>query len=624
MIMLAQVIRTMRENQEHPFVTFPLEIIGIVLQFLSMRDALNFSATCSLLWTRHQHLLLTKLLKDPWVLSKVDGFYTLQEMFVLDPFFTDHPPVYTTLLPSTESEELNPEIDAVEPKDDQKLDANLQTQTAESEDHALSLKKEPGPVVALGHILSCTGHLLPTLIQKDPYSYWKIATICGFEAFLREKTDDQLILLRDHHGRGFVDYSSLGGQSNSVEHCLPEKLEEGSDPDQSDSPPLIKHASKNAFDPYKKASIMAAAGGQLKVLKILEARGYDLKCVFPESAPTNEQETLLTYAEMNGNAETIKYLRSKNIDCKIGKGLAFYTAYRGFWKRTTELSEQRNPLSEVDEAKYWLQMAEFAIEKGNLKQVLSLMKEHSISHESLTLSVVTAGNPEVFWHFIEQGWLRLDQRFGTGQTVLHILAMRGKLPLFISVLKDPRCPKDLLTTLDNSGQSVLHSTGRGGRWDIYCYLLAQDETSKLPLVDAAGVTVAHCAAQEGAVWFLKRLKLNNSPLLNALDNEGRTILHSASFCNSPQALMMINEDFDISFDAVDKGNKTPLDYLVDAASEYPENWATLNTILEYTDNWPFLERPHATAGTILGYIIDQNATAYFPTLFKADEASFTY
>jgi ankyrin repeat protein len=552
-----------RGNLDHPLVTINDDMIFGLLSFLPFEDTLRFSMTCITLWVRNQNILLNKLLKQGPSHRVIEGLYYLKEMFELDSFFVTHPPVYSR-----------------------------------------PLTAQASTVITVAHLLTCTRHLLPTIIQQDPYSYWKIATVCGLGKEVAEifkLRSSNLYKIFDQYDRGFLDYSAIGGQLSQIEQVV---VSTRVDVNNSNEPfDLAKH------DPNEKAAVMAALGGHVPVLRCLKKLGYHLTREFSASPSANEPETLLTYAEMNGNKSTIAYLEKKGVNANAGKSLAFFAASSGHRKRCAELSLKRSPIN--DKEKDALRLTEFAILNGNLTAAIELINEHAIPKENVLVMVIIAGNAEIFWHFVENGWLKLDHRFDCGETVEHLLAQKGHLAILKTVLNDKRASHGVYA-IDNAGKSILHYAAKGGRWDVYSYLLGNFDQARLPLRDANGVTIAHCAAAAGAVWFLRRLIQIDCPLLSEESADGSSILHAAAECGAPNVLIMIVEEIGIDIESLDKNANMVVHLLAQSAPQKPQYWNTLRVILERFDAQELLDVPDQAGMTLRKAIVEAGAQAYFP------------
>ncbi len=469
----------------------PLETLDKVpyhhlLSYLTTRDAVRLSMASSTLWKKSQPLLLLKFFRDSHQHSAIEGLSFLIDAIDLCPIFKKHRIDYAHL--------------------------------------ALTLTRAQP--------------LLDTMLKSDPDCAWKIAAICDMtEATEALFQGDDIVTKRDQYNRGYMAYLVLGGNLSTLkafiaQHHTPEGFE--------DDPTTAKFATILSIGDFdSKLAIMAAIGGHIDILEFLrDELNYDLSVVFPAKEKNHHPETLLTYAVKSGDQATIDFLLAQGANPNIGRHLAFHAASSGHWLIYNKLTESGVPQEEIRS------IAEYAARTGNLTLTLSLIKDHHLNPTTLARDVIDGGHPNVFWHFVEQGWFTLDTQFSRGEKPEHLLAQEGHLELLKAVLERKKANNNAIYVLDNKGQSLSFYAAAGGHWHIHTYLLEKHDGTRLLQPDVNGNNIAHIAAEQGNVWFLKRLQQSNPALIQASTKNGNTILDCANINGAPNLLNMITSIID--------------------------------------------------------------------------------
>lgn len=450
------------------------------------------------------------------------------------------------------------------------------------------------------HILRVARPILDTLIKTDPRSAWKIDAICGMEEAVEEDLPDEAIeTVFDQFGRGVMAYYALGGQLD----CLREFIENYHNP-----------FDQKTADPHHKLAHAAALGGHLKVLEYLRDE------VHYDFSATENPESLLTSAIMGGHRSTFEFLRAAGIEPQNGlRRFAFTAAEYGHWSLYDHFVEEgKLVLSSADATL----VAQYAFKTGNLTKALSLIKEHDLSPLLFKTEVITGGHPDIFWHFIEEKWLSPTEIFEGGITVAHLLAREGHLELLQAML-----PLDGSLPVDAKGQSLLHYAAAGGSWPVYQYLLNQYYKGRAQLTDLEDNTVAHCAAEDGQAYFLKRLHRHDPDLLTLRNKQGKTILHETAIPGDREMLRMIIDEFKIDVLSEDINGNSLIQHLTSLAIGEKRYWNVVSFIahtykidLTQTKMGKSLNK----AGLTIQQIIEEEKVqAYFPEI-EADEQLGAY
>lgn len=553
------------ENQNNAFIQLGRDVHSVIMSFCTMNDALRLASTCDALWKKSQPALINKLLEKDYSHYAEEGLSFLADVIELCPIFKKYRLNY--------------------------------------------------PHLAI--ILSRAKSILEPMIKSDPDCAWKIAALCGMEDVVQELLGDKITTIRDQYGRGVMDYYALGGQLG----CLQKFLRKHYPPQNQDPNPPAPEAPLNAAqeeakltsfcqannDPTRQLAVMAALGGHEPVLVYCRDNlGYDLKGPFTEKSPEGYEVTLLTYGVTGGHQATIDFLETNGVK-EPDRNLAFYAAARGHWLLYDKLAKIKNPIETIEDAIY---IAKYAARTGNLLLTLSLIEEYQLDPRQLIRDVVDGGRPEVFWHFVDKGWLSLTDTFGRDETVAHLLAQEGHLSLLREVLQKTT-PEQSLYAVDFEGESLLFFAAAGGHFHIYSDVLAKDRKNKLAHFDHNQQTVAHLAAQEGMVWFLLRLHASNPELLELVDINGNTILHSAAKSGDPFFLRLIIDKFGIDLRAVNELGDMLIHNLIQLAPNAPHYWNSVCFILQHYDS-DLLDIPNNAGLTVRQAIEDNHAERYFP------------
>ncbi len=404
----------------------------------------------------------------------------------------------------------------------------------------------------LANILSNAEPLIDILFKNDPKCEWKIIALCGKENLVEELLGDKITTTVDSYGRGPLQFYTIGRRLECVKRHLARHF-----------PPIGERYTAEEierFDPHHKLPTLAALVGDNEALEFFRDIGYDLKKVYPHESRVADEETLLTYAYFGGHNDTVDFLLGAGVDPTIGPHPAIMSSEYGHWD-LWEREDHNLPESHEE----LLIVAKHACKMGNYPVALDLNTNHNIDFEDLVESVIQGGHSEIFWKFVNEEILSLDQRFNNGETVLHRLARAGHLNLIREVLKTPEGRK-MLYELDDEGRCVLHHAALGGHFHVYDYLQTHNYADQDTPRDANGFTVAHCAAQSDYPWFLRRLHQKNPELLSLVANDDLTVLHYATLSNNPKLLIMLIEEFHMNWRTTNSGQQTLFEILLTVAN----------------------------------------------------------
>lgn len=405
----------------------------------------------------------------------------------------------------------------------------------------------------LARILSNALPLIDILFKNDPNCEWKIAALCGRDDIVRELLGDKITTTVDAYGRGPLHYYAIGGQIDCIKRHLARY-----------HPPAgEKYTAEEIerFDPGHKLPTLAALAGHNHLLEYFHGIGYDLKKVYPRKYKTAKDETLLTYAHFGGHNDTVDFLLKGGVDPTIGPHRAIMSSMYGHWdlwkREDHKLPESREEL---------IIIANNACKMGNYAVALELSTKYDILGDDLVESVIAGGHSNIFWQFLKEDLFSLDTRFNNGVTVLHRLARAGHLSLIREVLATPEGEK-MLYELDEDGRCVLHHAAEGGHYHVYNYLQKHYYADQEPPRDKNGLTVAHTAAIWGYPWFLRRLQQDDPELLSLVTDDNSTLLHFATVAKNPQLMIMLIEEFKMSWRITNDNQQSPIETLITIAND---------------------------------------------------------
>ncbi|XP_061171092.1 putative ankyrin repeat protein RF_0381 [Saccostrea echinata] len=124
-----------------------------------------------------------------------------------------------------------------------------------------------------------------------------------------------------------------------------------------------------------------------------------------------------------------------------------------------------------------------------------------------------------------------------GKTVLHQCCWNGKIDICKYLVNtNPQ----LLEVIDNDGHNVLHDAASGGNIDVLKFLI--EKGLDINSTNNKGKTVLHLCCVTGKLYMCKYLVKTYPYLLNFVDNNGNTALHSAACRGDIDLIMFLLEE----------------------------------------------------------------------------------
>jgi ankyrin repeat protein len=486
-----------------------------LMSALPLKVAVKLSMTSATMWAKSQPTLFYRALQESRSDRLMDGFCYLMDVISLSPELKDYPFNY---------------------------------------EH-------------LAKVLSRVGSMLDPMFKTDPRSAWKIALVLDDDELLDKLLGEDIDITYDSYGRGVMDYQARIGNLPGLKRSMA-RFHNGPG----------RYPFVHSFhDEYGSLPCMAAIGGHVHILKYLKKDlGYDLTRVFHHSDGRPDQ-TLLAWASNGGSIPTVEFLEAEF----EAKGVDPYLVGRHLAVDAMELGNERvyyrhilaRPEISAEET---LQIGRYAVRNGNLLLAAHLIPEEKMPQ--LALDVILGGNIKIFWHYVDKGWLSLDQRFEHGLTIEHLLAQQGHLTLVKQILKR-KGPLGCVYLCDDDGRSLLHHAALGGHRHTYSWLMNEFYRNRPLPTDRRGHTIAHTAAQAGNAWFLRYLYNANPTLLAQNDDHDNTILHHAAYSSDVNLHLMIIEEFHFDVRAINKFGNMPVHILALKAREKSIYWNAVMVIL---------------------------------------------
>jgi len=250
------------------------------------------------------------------------------------------------------------------------------------------------------------------------------------------------------------------------------------------------------------AAHLAARGGHLETLKLLQEKGADLL------ARDNDGYMPIHIAAYHNQVEVIAWLLKQKVSIElktnIGKTAAHVAAYRGHLKTLKFLKERGADLLARDNNGY---MPIHTAVNDNQVEVIAWLLEQKVLIE-----------------------LKTDE----GETATYLAARRGHLKT-LKFLKERGA--DLLAR-DNDGYMPIHIAANDNRVEVIAWLLEQNVSVELKTDE--GETAAYLAARRGHLKTLKFLKERGADLL-ARDNTGYMPIHIAANDNQVEVIAWLVE-----------------------------------------------------------------------------------
>ena len=403
---------------------------------------------------------------------------------------------------------------------------------------------------------------------------WQLAGIMGRSQQLDRVYGEDLKIISDEDGNDLADYLIVGGfKKEAIARIL---------------------TNNSAFsvtdDPIYYHPEAACLSGQIDILDELCRRfQYDIKYVTKKG-----NRTLLHSAVEGGQREMVAWLIAKGVDPRIGDNLAVLAAEKGFWKIFDDLyppnPESKPLVNPFDTVENQRRVAFAAIKSNMLEQALAYMKQFSIDpkhgreeERGFFHAAILSGDLELVEKAERIGWGKITDRHRDGRTIHHIAAENGLVTLIqqLDKLYSDEIP---VITLDNDGNSILHSAAGHGDIKKFDQLSADFSPEEIARTNKWGLGVANFAAKRGKLNFVYVLyKRHGIEILKPISSYGNTILHHAASAAATLLLFWLMDDNKFLPNAVDKAGQTILHDLAYKACNYPGYWRHFEIIAKQVD-----------------------------------------
>lgn len=450
----------------------------------------------------------------------------------------------------------------------------------------------------IAHIIRCAGPFLQNMIDSDSQCAWKLLALCGLEQELKDELKEQFYTIEDCFGYSVAEYFALGGQLECMRRFLAYRF------------PNFVQAQ---HDPDHRLTCTAAQGGHKHVLECLQKDyGYSLTASITGVSLQTPKFTLLSFALQSGNDATIEFLLSEGAKPAECENPAMRAAQFGNWRWYEYFNKIQRAVTDKKAA---IELAGYMAKYGKLDELDIIIKQYSIETSLLVKSAFEMNNDKIINQFLERGWLDYAMRTADDISVLHMIANLGHLDLLISVLEDPRCPYNV-KTLDKEGRACIHYAALGGKWALTEYLLKNYYLDCEVPTTAKGQNLAHLAAINGHVWYLKYLHKKHPEYFTQSDNEGASVLHSACYQLNTDVIRFLIDELGADLDAENNNQQTPLQYLVliiqlKDLNDYSSLWQAAANIVHHYQRYDLLDQEDAFGETMQNIIDDSNVTALF-------------
>ncbi|XP_062574844.1 serine/threonine-protein phosphatase 6 regulatory ankyrin repeat subunit B-like [Saccostrea cucullata] len=333
----------------------------------------------------------------------------------------------------------------------------------------------------------------------------------------------------------------------------------------------------------------ACSGGSVIVLSFFINKGLDINSL------SNDGESILQIACLNGNFEICKHLVDNypnllNVRDKSSNS-ALHDAARGGNVQIVKLLIEKNMdiTSLQENGKTVLHQC---CRSGEMEMCEYLVNQFSDLLETRDTNGFTAlhaacigGSVDVLYLLIEKGF-EINALSNKGKNILHIACLNGKHRIcnFLvenhphllngkdkyrnTVLHDAARGGNVqivnlliekkvdIKSLQKDGETILHQSCRSGEMDMCEYLVSQF-SDILEIRDTNGFTALHSACRGGRVKFLSFL-INKGLEINALSNDGKSILHIACFFGKVEVVEHLIENYPHLLEARDKSSNSVL------------------------------------------------------------------
>ena len=283
----------------------------------------------------------------------------------------------------------------------------------------------------------------------------------------------------------------------------------------------------------------AALGGDLELFQYLIENGSD---VFSK---TKDGRSCFHLAAEEGHLKICKVLlKNYNFDIHARDDDMFTVMLRPACSDDLELLEYliKNGSDIFSKAKHGASCLHLAAENGHIKICKALLQKYNFDIHATDDSSWTAlhgaawsGDLELLQYLIENG-SDIFSETNDGRSCLHLAAKRGHLKICRALLQNYNLD---MYAIDDSGLYVLHHAAWRGYLELFQYLI--EKGSDIFIKTKNNSSCLHFAAKVGSLKICRVVLQNYNFDINARDDDGLTILHSAAWSGDSELLQYLIE-----------------------------------------------------------------------------------
>ena len=281
----------------------------------------------------------------------------------------------------------------------------------------------------------------------------------------------------------------------------------------------------------------AALGGDLELFQYLIQNGSD---VFSK---TKDGRSCLHLAAEAGHLKICRVLlQNHNFDIHAIDDDMFTVMLRAACSDDLELLEYliQNGSDIFSKTKHGGSCLHLAAESGHLKICKVLLQKynfdiHATDDSSWTVlhGAAWSGDLELLQYLIENG-SDIFSETNNGRSCLHLAAKRGHLKICRALLENYNLD---MYARDDSGLYVLHHAAWSGDLELFQYLI--EKGSDIFIKTKNNSSCLHFAAKVGSLKICKVVLQKYNFDINARDDGGLTILHSAAWSGDSELLQYL-------------------------------------------------------------------------------------
>ena len=284
----------------------------------------------------------------------------------------------------------------------------------------------------------------------------------------------------------------------------------------------------------------AAWGGDVELLQDLIENGSD---VFSE---TKDGRSCLHVAAERGHLKICRaLLQNYDFDVYARDDSGLSVLHLAAWGGDLELFEYlvENGSDIFSKIKDGGSCLHLAAENGQFKICKALLQKynfdiHATDDSSWTAlhSAAWSGDLELLQYLIENG-SDIFSETNDGRSCLHLAAKRGHLKICRALLQNYNLD---MYARDDSGLCVLHHAAWSGDLELFQYLI--EKGSDIFIKTKNNSSCLHFAAKVGSLKICRAVLQNYNFDINARDDDGFTVLHSAAWSGDSELLQYLIEN----------------------------------------------------------------------------------